>query len=199
MSSPVPRRRLNVGHLLSAREPTVGGTKVVAVDGHGGAGKSTLAKLLSRHLDAEVVHTDDFASWDNPKDWWPLLIEWVLEPIASGATTLSYPRSRWWPEHRPEPVRGQPVTAVMVLEGVGALRREFRPYLTLGIFVETPREVCLERGVERDAAQGSPGAIRAQWEKWLRDEGYYLQRDQPEGYADLVVDGTRPFEEEMAL
>jgi uridine kinase len=43
--------------------------KVVAVDGHGGAGKSTLALELSELLGAEIIHTDDFASPENPVYW----------------------------------------------------------------------------------------------------------------------------------
>lgn len=38
--------------------------KVVAVDGHGGAGKSTLAAKLSEMLGAETVHTDEFQVYD---------------------------------------------------------------------------------------------------------------------------------------
>ncbi|MDB5160983.1 MAG: putative uridine kinase, partial [Candidatus Saccharibacteria bacterium] len=39
--------------------------QIIAIDGHGGAGKSTLAENLSRELGAEIIHTDDFATWDN--------------------------------------------------------------------------------------------------------------------------------------
>lgn len=41
--------------------PSGSPVKVVAVDGHGGAGKSTLALELSEMLGAEIIHTDDFA------------------------------------------------------------------------------------------------------------------------------------------
>src|SRR4051794_38929102 len=70
--------------------------KIVAIDGHGGSGKSTLAALLADELGAEVVKTDDFASWEQPVEWWPTLLARVLEPIAAGAMTLSYPRTKWW-------------------------------------------------------------------------------------------------------
>ncbi|MDQ6730128.1 MAG: (d)CMP kinase [Actinomycetota bacterium] len=56
--------------------------RVVAIDGPGGAGKSTLAALVARELDAQVGCTDDFASWDQPLEWWPRLIEQVLEPLS---------------------------------------------------------------------------------------------------------------------
>ena len=47
-------------------------TRIVAVDGPGGAGKSSLSEWLAGELDAPIVHTDDFASWDNPTSWWPI-------------------------------------------------------------------------------------------------------------------------------
>jgi ABC-type proline/glycine betaine transport system ATPase subunit len=47
---------------------------IVAVDGFSGAGKSTLAGRLSQLVGATIVHTDDFAAWDNPLDWWPRLV-----------------------------------------------------------------------------------------------------------------------------
>lgn len=43
----------------------LGVTKLVAVDGPGGAGKSSLAAQLATACDATLIHTDDFASWDN--------------------------------------------------------------------------------------------------------------------------------------
>ncbi len=51
---------------------------LIVIDGHGGSGKSTLANLLSKKLNAEIIHTDDFAGWNNPQNWWPLVIERVF-------------------------------------------------------------------------------------------------------------------------
>ena len=58
-------------------------TKIVAIDGRGGAGKSSLAERLAQELGgAQILRTDDFASWENPLDWWPRLIEEALEPLS---------------------------------------------------------------------------------------------------------------------
>ncbi|HXR12510.1 MAG TPA: hypothetical protein VN770_09460, partial [Gaiellaceae bacterium] len=56
--------------IRAAQAPSGVGTRIVAVDGAGGAGKSSLAERLASRLGASIVHTDDFASWDNPVDWW---------------------------------------------------------------------------------------------------------------------------------
>lgn len=167
--------------------PVIAGlpVKIVAVDGHGGSGKSTLALELAEKMGASIIQTDDFASWDNPYDWWAQLIEKALEPIKLGAKTLSYPRSSWWPDHRPEPVVDQPVTDVVILEGVSSARKEFRPYLSYAIWVETPLEICLQRGLERDGQDK-----REMWLKWQADEKEYVARDNPQTYANVVVKGV---------
>lgn len=172
---------------------------LIAIDGHGGSGKSTLALLLSQKLNAEVVHTDDFASWDNPLNWYLALIEQVFKPIQKGAKLLNYPRSRWWEGHNPESVVNQPVTHLMILEGVSALRDEFRPYINYGIFVDTPKEVCLKRGFERDRGQdGKPDEeIKKMWEQWYRNEEIYMQQATPKAFADLVIDGTKALADQI--
>lgn len=188
---------LDLESILESRPPRAGSTKVIGIDGHGGSGKSTLAALLGGRLGAEVVHTDDFASWDNPKDWWPLVIDRIFEPLQSGAWTLNYPRSQWWPGHKPKPIVDQPVTGTFILEGVGSLRREFRQFLSVAVFVSAPREVCIERGTTRDAAMGTKEEVLEHWNRWFDDEVRYMARDEPEQFADLVIFGSMPFEEQL--
>jgi len=174
---------------------------IIAVDGHGGSGKSTLADALGAHFGATIIHTDDFASWDNPVDWWPLVITHVFDQIARGARTLSYARSKWWADHHPEPAIDQPVTPILIFEGVTALRVEFRPWLSFGVFVETPAELCLQRGFERDRGMDgkSDAEILAMWREWIAEEDAYMARDDPHGYANMVFDGSRPHAEQMPL
>ncbi len=184
----------DIKKLIMAKKPKVGRVRFIAIDGHGGSGKSTLAKLLSDKLGAEIIHTDDFASPGNSKNWWPLLIEPVFEPVANGAQLLSYQPSKWWENHHPAPVVDQPVTDIMILEGVSSLRDEFREYVSFGIFVDTPRDICLRRGVERDKVTGkSEEELTKLWDKWLANEEDYMARDNPKVYADIVLKGDKPF------
>lgn len=186
----------NIFQLINESTPKTGTVKLVAIDGRGGSGKSTFARLLADKLQASIVQTDDFAGWDNTLDWWPLFIEKVFDPICEGAKTLSYERSKWWENHHPEPVKNQRVTPIMILEGVSSLRKEFRPYISVGIFIDTPKEVCLQRGLDRDEGNNtgkSTADLTKIWEEWQRDENEYFARDDPMSFANFVITGTQPF------
>ncbi|HWH05988.1 MAG TPA: hypothetical protein VNT23_06100 [Gaiellaceae bacterium] len=159
-------------------------TRIVAIDGQGGAGKSTLAEQVARELDAPVLHTDDFASWEEPLDWWPRLIDEALRPLARGERAR-FRRSSWGPGHDPGWAELEPAPFV-VLEGVTASREAFRPWLAYTVWVETPFELRLARGVERDGE-----AMRGQWEEWARQEDAYVAAERPHERADLVVRGDR--------
>jgi hypothetical protein len=41
-----------------------------------------------------VIHTDDFASADNPINWWPRMLAQVIEPLARGDAAV-YQRYDW--------------------------------------------------------------------------------------------------------
>ena len=158
--------------------------KLVAIDGPGGAGKSSLARRLAAELGgAPILQTDDFASWENPIDWWPEMIELALEPLADGKPAHFKPTD--WGGDGKDEVTIEPAELV-ILEGVSASRKEFRPYLTYTIWVDAPAELRLERGLERD---GEPA--RAQWEKWMAEEDDFFRREKLREKADLILRGDQ--------
>src|SRR5205814_5092078 len=99
------------------RPPRCGGTRLVAIDGPGGAGKSVLAERLARSLDdAPIVHTDDFASWENPHDWWDRFEAHVLRPLER-SEPARYRRYDW--ERRTFGASVEiPPRPVVIVEGV---------------------------------------------------------------------------------
>jgi uridine kinase len=164
-------------------QPSGMSTRVVAVDGLAGAGKSTLARRLAEALDgAPVLQTDDFASWEEPLDWWPRLLSDVLEPLARDEPA-QYLSSSWGPDH-PRSEKVVRPSPFLVLEGVSASRRAFRPYISYAVWVETPRELRLRRGLERDGEEA-----RALWERWAVLEDEYVAHERPHEAADVVVAG----------
>lgn len=171
-----------------ASRPRLGTTRLVAIDGPGGAGKSTLAAALAVTCEAQVVHTDDFASWDEPVAWWHRLEQQVLMPLAAGKTAR-YQRYDWLNRERTE---WHEVTAggVLILEGVSSARAAITGRVSLSIWVETPRALRLRRGVERDGEEA-----RKQWEEWMEVEDRHFALDRTRDRADIVVDGTRSLRE----
>ena len=158
-------------------------TRIVAVDGHGGAGKSTFAERLSEALGGvPVAHTDDFASWEVPIDWWPRCIAELLEPLARGETAR-YEVTAW--DGVPRPPAVVPAGETVILEGVTASRVAFRPFLAFAIWIDTPRELCFRRGIERDGEE-----MVGEWEKWFAGEDAYIAREDPLAYVDVVVPGV---------
>lgn len=167
---------------VAAGAARLGSTRLVAVDGPGGAGKSTFAAALAARCDARVVHTDDFADGNNELPWWPRLEQQVLEPIADGRAGR-YQRYDWnkralaeWHDVAPG--------GVLVLEGVSAARAAVRDRLTLAVWIDTPRAVCLARGLDRDGAHTLP-----LWERWMAAEDAHFAADRTRDHVDLIIPG----------
>jgi len=153
---------------------------VVGIDGYGGAGKSTLAALLSTRIPGcQVIPTDDFASWEDPLGWWPRMMREVFSPLAEGRVP-EYQRYDWIDRVRRDWVRVE--GSVLIIEGVSATRREFRPYLDARVWIECPREVRLARGLLRDG----PEAIQ-NWLAWMEAEDEYVLQHRPREGADYVL------------
>lgn len=184
LRSVVDSLQLLVSGSRGARAPEGVATRIIAIDGPGGAGKTSLAAWLAGELGVTgVIHTDDFAGWDDPVNWWPPLVEQALKPLAAGAAAC-YEPTPWGGEVRPQIViePGGPV----LLEGVSATRRAFRPYLAYTVWVETERAVRLGRGIDRDGE-----ASRGQWERWMEEEDAYIRCEHPGESVDLVLPGDQ--------
>ena len=172
------------------------GTRLVLIDGLGGAGKSVLAEALAGELGAPVIAGDDFylpsaerqragfgsdavgASYD-----WRRLERQVLAPLSRGKGAR-YQRYDWDSDCLGEWV-SVPGQDTVVVEGVYLLRDQLRHYASVSIWVETPPGVRLARGIERDGE-----AARSRWiNEWMPAEDAYLSAVRPDAAATLVVDG----------
>jgi uridine kinase len=169
-----------VAQLIRGRSPSAGPTIVVGIDGCGGAGKSTLAARLADLLMAKVVPTDDFASWDNPIEWWPRLLEQVLVPLAENRLAR-YQRYDWTQRRLAEWI--SIVAPIVIVEGVTATRDEFLPYLAFSIWIDCPHDERLRRGLERDGAEAAP-----LWREWMEAEYRYCDAQRPRDRADVIAE-----------
>lgn len=169
---------------ILARPPRRGATRVVAVDGGSAAGKTTIATRLARVLDASLVHSDDVAWWESFFHWWPLMIDGVLDPLAAGRR-VRYRPPAWDRRDRHGAIEAEPGPAV-VIEGVGVSRRELSDHLDVAIWVDTDRQLALERGM------GRQGENLEFWREWELAEEDLLDRDRPWERAWLLVSNDPP-------
>ncbi len=155
---------------------------MIGIDGGGGAGKSTLAIQIKNKLsDATIVSMDDFYFKDHCD--WQRLKKQVLEPLSKNLAA-EYQRYDWQTENLAEWHRIR-IGGIVIIEGVYSIRSELSDFYDYKIWVETPREIRLKRGIERDGE-----AMREKWEKvWMPAEDLYLKTDFPDKIADLIVTG----------
>ncbi|MBQ0984114.1 hypothetical protein KBZ10_06160 [Streptomyces sp. F63] len=166
---------------LRALPPSCGPVRLVAVDGHAGSGKSTFAGRLAAALGgAPVLRLDDLATHGEPFGWTERFAHEVLVPFRRGGTARH--RVYDWHRRRFAAERELPPAPVVLVEGVGAGRRELRPFLALLIWMETPRDTAWERGRRRDGPE-----LSAFWDGWTRSEQEHFGYDPTRPHADLLV------------
>jgi len=161
-----------------------GTVRLVGVDGFGGAGKTTFANRLAAAAGGgwPVVHTDDFATHDEPLQWWPRMLAQVIEPLCKREPATFRPYD-WVHRRLGDPVTIEPADAV-VIEGVGATRSAWRARLALRIWIDTDSDSRLRRGLDRDGEE-----LAEFWRGWREAEARYETDEQPMRHVDLVVDG----------
>jgi hypothetical protein len=164
---------------LVEQAPPLGATKLVAIDGLGGAGKTTLALSMAAALSAAVVHLDEIAAWPDGPDWDRLERE-VLVPLSEGK--VAEYRARDWSVRRLGRLRRVPPGGVVLVEGSESAASVVVPYLSLAIWVECPTEVRLSRTVQRDGEQ-----VMGAWQHWSAWEERYLAADDPRGRVGVTV------------
>lgn len=154
-------------------------TRLIGIDGAGGSGKSTLAATLSD----KIVSMDDFVT--GPWEWYDVerLRRDVIDPLLRDEAAR-YQRMDW-NEAELKDWRVVEPGGVVVIEGVGALDVRLRDAYDHRIWVETPREICFRRGLERDGEAALP-----LWEAWSEKEQQYWADQRPRDAADEIVDGS---------
>lgn len=190
------RDRMKVVTLVE-RASVVGHTTLVAIDGLGGAGKSTLAaQVLEAFENSAIVCVDDFyrpmAATERaalgPEEGYDRYFEWerlrdtVLAPLSKEF------RARYrcydWATNRLAEWRQVEPGRVVITEGVYSTRPEIRPYFGVTVYVDTPRELRLARMLGRRYEDVS-------WvEHWMAAEDWYEEHERPKEHVDLVVYGS---------
>lgn len=149
---------------------------VVAIDGHGAAGKTTIAAEVAFKLEALVLHTDDcFHEAEDGAEPRPMARYYAWQALRDEALA---PAILW--------LREQPTTwtgaLVILVEGVSSAAPALADLIDRTVFVQTPEPVRVQRLHGRISDE--------EWdEEWLYAERLYFASRPPDSF-DLVVSGV---------
>jgi uridine kinase len=163
-------------------EPRCADTVVVAVDGHSGAGKTTLAAAVAARLEAQIVHLDRiYPGWDGLAAAVAILATSVLQPLSEGRPAAyrrwDWARSDWAESH---PVHPAPF---LLVEGCGSSALPAGSYAAVRVFLDADPALRRTRGLARDGDAYAP-----HWDRWATQEEALFVRDGTRDRADLVID-----------
>jgi uridine kinase len=184
-------------NFLATHQPKNGRFFTITIDGRGGCGKSTLAELLKSKLPGFVVLNGDdyFEPIDDPVVWGEFnddrFASDVIAPLKNGNSFMYRPYDWHAEPHITE--QQLEVTKGFCLERCYSFK--FDLDWDIKIWVETPKEVCLERGLTRESMPREK-TISA-WKIWQQQEDDYIRDFKPQEKADVVIDGTKPFKEQI--
>ena len=183
---------------LMCKPPRNGKFYTVAIDGRAGSGKSTLAHYIQELL-PDFIHLngdDYFEPKENKLVWGTFndkrFIKEVIEPLKKSGIFIYRPYD--WHADPPITERKIIVERGLCLERCYSFR--FQLDWDLKIWVETPKQVCLDRGVSRERLPKET-VLRTWTEVWQPLEDTYIAGADPQTKADIVIDGTRAFEKQI--
>lgn len=162
-------------------------TTVIAIDGVAGSGKTSLALKLASDLDdSHVIHMDDlYEGWDNPlsQKLTARVISQLLQPL-SQKLSISY-QIFDWKLNRFTDFKALPKSRYLILEGVGAAQREFRPYINKIIWIECDPDLGYQRVINRDGDQ-----VKQEMLKFLIDQNNHFLMELSKNAADYTLNGA---------
>ncbi|MCW2747274.1 MAG: hypothetical protein JWP10_416 [Nocardioidaceae bacterium] len=177
----VPIRYAPIVRLLEARPARAGATKIVAIDGPSGAGKTTFADGLSAILNAPVLHVEDlYRGWDGLAEAPSLLEADVLQPLSEGRPGAYRPYD--WTTGDLLPPVAVPASDVLIVEGVGSGARICAPYTSVLVWVDDDESRRKVRALARDG-----GAYEFYWDRWAAQELIMWDAEHTAERADVRV------------
>jgi energy-coupling factor transporter ATP-binding protein EcfA2 len=185
-------RWLHAGESVILYGPVgVGKSHVAQALGHlairHGSGKTTVSDRICAAVPAAaVVRTDDVAWQHSILGWTDLLADGVLRPLHRGEPVNFRPPA--WRERSREGAIEVPAGRELVMvEGVGAARRELMALLDVVVWVQSDMVEAERRGIERD---GGDEAAVSFWHLWMAEELPFMEEQRPWERAAFIVAGT---------
>lgn len=162
------------------RAPACGVTRVIAIDGRSGAGKTALALDLADQLGAPILHLERlYPGWHGLART-PAIVRSLLADLSVGE--LGSARQWDWATDQPGSRLTVRPTSELIIEGVGAGAGVLRPFLSHLVWLEAPASERRRRALARDGDTYEPW-----WDVWAAQEDRYLASDLTPESADLII------------
>jgi uridine kinase len=163
-----------------------GTTHLISIDGHAGAGKTTLAGELflafSLTRQVEVIHLEEiYGGWKDAVG--PSLTQALtklLEDLSNERTSL-LPVFNWEFMEFDSPKEISPHDLI-IIEGVGSAQEIVRKYATATIWLDVDPTTGLQRVLARDGM-----GIREQMLDWQVKEDAHFLKDHTRETADFIL------------
>ena len=177
---------------------------LIAIDGGSGSGKSAIAEIVAKQLNATLILTDDFYAANITNEGWTNrsykeraadVINWqdlkvcVLELLLLGIPARwncfdfnRGPRPDGSYHIKEEPIHYE-VNDIIILEGAYSARPELSDLIDLKILIDVPIAIRHQRLKKREEED-----FLTQWhERWDQAEQYYFRDVRPASSFDMVV------------
>ena len=165
-------------------------TRIIAIDGPAGAGKTTLANRVAGSFPenpVSIIHMDDlYAGWDDALT--PTLTRTLEQNIARPASQgkgIEYRKFDWLAKSFGDFVKLS-LPSLLILEGVGSGQKEIRKYLDQLIWIDIESEIGLNRVLQRDGEY-----LETEMRIWQMRESEHFKQDNTRDCATIRVDGKQ--------
>jgi uridine kinase len=158
---------------------------LVAIDGNGGSGKTTLSKIIKKSIpNINIIRRDLYPSpYSKDKSFdAKYLRKELLLPLKQRINVS--PQIYHWPKK--EFVQGGEIVSkgVIILEGTLSMHEDIVDLYDYTIWVECPSEIGMKRALKRDS-----DAHKDKWiNEWVPRMKKYINTQKPAKKANTVID-----------
>ncbi|QUH21614.1 uridine kinase [Alkaliphilus sp. B6464] len=184
---------------------------MVAIDGLGGSGKTTITKSIAENLKTKgynpvIIHIDDFIQPKSVRynekyeEWfcyyhlqwrYKYLIDNILCPIYDGEKMIDRKIELYdkdIDEYKVKDFKYDSDKSLLIIEGVFLQRPELKKFLNYVIYLDIPKDIRLERVIKRDRYIGNDQQIVDKYKtRYFPAEERYISTCCPKDNADLVI------------